>query len=51
MSIGISKRELLRDYYFDEISEIFTEYNALNRLDENETTPSTHVGAEKFFGM
>lgn len=34
--IGISKRELLEDYYYDEIPLIFKKYNDLHNPDKDE---------------
>lgn len=34
--IGISKRELLEDYYYDEIPLIFEKYNDLHNPDKDE---------------
>jgi len=33
-AIGISKRELLEDYYYDEIPMIFKKYNELHNTDK-----------------
>ena len=47
MSIGVSKRELLNDYYADEIGPVIEEWNRLHdpRREETET-----VDAQTFFG-
>ena len=47
LSIGISKRELLRDYYMDEIGPIFEEWNRLHDPDREETE---EVEAAEFLG-
>lgn len=36
LEIGISKKELLEDYYFDEISIIFDRYNKMHKIDEED---------------
>ena len=38
LSIGISKRELLNDYYMDEIGPVFEEWNRLHDPNREETT-------------
>ncbi|MDD3336789.1 MAG: hypothetical protein PHI98_14965 [Eubacteriales bacterium] len=45
--MGISKRELMEDYYLDEITEIFSEWNRLHRPQEEETT---QMDARDFLG-
>ena len=47
LSIGISKRELLNDYYMDEIGPIFEEWNRLHDPDREETE---EVEAADFLG-
>ncbi|MFR5853449.1 MAG: hypothetical protein ACLUE8_03490 [Lachnospiraceae bacterium] len=47
MSIGISKRELLNDYYMDEIGPVFEEWNRLHDPDREETE---EVEAAEFLG-
>ena len=46
--MGISKRELLQDYYLDEIGEIIHEYNALHKYD---ASGSKEASCENFFGF
>lgn len=49
LSIGISKRELLNDYYMDEIGPVFEEWNRLHDPDREETEevdPMTFLGGE-----
>ncbi len=46
--MGISKKELLSEYYFDEIGEIIHEYNELHRYGRQETH---EVSCEDFFGF
>lgn len=49
LSIGISKRELLQDYYMDEIGPVFEEWNRLhdpNREETEEVDPMTFLGGE-----
>ena len=36
LSIGVGKRELLEDYYFDEIGAVIEEWNALHGAGEEE---------------
>ena len=44
--MGISKRELMEDYYIDEIDEVIAQWNALRRGDEveEEVDPLTFFG-------
>jgi len=44
--MGIGKRQLLEDYYFDEIGEIIHQWNALHHGEEGED----EVDAMTFFG-
>ena len=44
--MGIGKRQLLEDYYFDEIGEIIHQWNALYQGEEEED----QVDALTFFG-
>ena len=56
MTIGISKRELLNEYYPDEINAIFDEYNRLHTTD-SEAYEGYDYGADRqtdplgFFGI
>lgn len=36
LEIGISKKELMNEYYFDEISIIFDRYNAMHKIDKKD---------------
>ncbi len=45
--LGIGKRELLEDYYHDELVAVFGEYAELRRLPE-EQDEVVHVSAEEF---
>lgn len=36
LTVGISKRELLEDYYPDEIHAVFGEYTVLHQVDHDE---------------
>ena len=36
LEIGISKKELMNEYYFDEISIIFDRYNVMHKIDKKE---------------
>ena len=36
LGLGISKKELLTEYYWDEIIVIFDEYSILHAIEENE---------------
>ena len=47
LTMGISKRELLEDYYMDEIADIIGEWNRLHNPDAEETT---EVDAMTFLG-
>jgi len=50
LKIGISKKELFEDYYFDEICIVFSEY--YRRGEEAESEPEIEeVGADEFFGV
>ena len=47
LALGIGKRELMEDYYADEISVILSEWNALhdpNRVDTQEVDAMTFFG-------
>ena len=44
--MGISKRELLEDYYVDEIAEVVQEYNRIHGAEPEEKP----VDAMTFFG-
>jgi len=48
LSIGIGKRELLEDYYPDELEHIFGEYSAIHGTDDE--VEEEHVGALEFLG-
>ena len=43
-SIGVSKKSLLEDYYFDEFLAVLDAYNDLHRIDKD--PPAEEVGAE-----
>lgn len=47
LSIGISKRELLEDYYIDEISEVIAGWNRLHNPDSDRIET---VNAKAFLG-
>lgn len=47
LMMGISKRELLEDYYLDEILEIMKEWNRLHGAESSEPEP---LDALAFFG-
>jgi hypothetical protein len=49
LKIGISKRELLNDYYLDEIGEIIFEWNEMHKTDNSESE-TEEVYADGFFG-
>ncbi len=54
LSIGIGKRELLEDYYIDELEAIFGEHNVIHRLSTKEASMegmgglAERVDAEEF---
>ena len=48
--MGVSKRELLEDYYFDEIADIFTEYVSLHNPQDSANFLK-EVPAENFFSF
>lgn len=43
-AIGISKKELLEDYYYDEISMIFKKYSELHKPDKDEEVYWDQIG-------
>lgn len=43
LELGISKKELLEDYYWDEIPLIFERYNALHSSKKEETTEEAYI--------
>jgi predicted amidohydrolase len=48
LSIGISKKELLNDYFVEEIGEIIYEYNKLHEY-KKEDTKVEEVYCDDFF--
>jgi len=48
LSIGISKRALLEDYYPGELAVLFAEYNVVHS--SAEAVEEEHVGALAFLG-
>jgi hypothetical protein len=49
LELGVGKRELLNDYYLDEIYEIIREHNDIHGgADADETE---YAGAGEFFGF
>ena len=47
LSMGIGKRELMEDYYMDEIGDVIREWNRLHNPDREETI---QMEAEEFLG-
>ena len=47
LSMGIGKRELMEDYYMDEIGDVIREWNRLHHPDREETI---QMEAEEFLG-
>ena len=47
LSMGIGKRELLEDYYWNELGAVFEEWSALHGASDDE---EEHVSAEAFLG-
>jgi hypothetical protein len=45
--MGIGKRELMEDYYMDEIGDVIREWNRLHNPDREETI---QMEAEEFLG-
>ena len=45
--MGIGKRELLEDYYWNELGAVFEEWSALHGASDDE---EEHVSAEAFLG-
>ena len=50
LAVGISKRELLEDYYIDEIPEIFKAWNRIHGKDGDDLEPEHMDNPMKFFG-
>lgn len=48
--MGISKRELLENYYMDEIFEVIEEYNDMHRVEKPEEEVEV-VDSQGFFGF
>lgn len=47
--MGISKRALMEDYYFDELGEVLEQWNALHRApddEERDVDPLTFLGTD-----
>ena len=51
LKIGISKKELFEDYYFDEIGIIFSQYHSRSEAGEENGPEIVEIGAEEFFGF
>lgn len=48
LGLGIGKKELLNDYYWDEILIIFDEYSIINAIDDEDDEEEIEVDPMEF---
>lgn len=51
VGIGISKKDLLNDYYWDELEQVLDEYSIINNIENDDDTEELSSNIEEFISL